>query len=76
MSCCYVRKLYQSQSLQLSTIKEKCTRGRDIEQMFSKAQDKFGNINLIVNSENCRYEEFSTHLESLGIPNSLKVFVF
>ena len=34
--------------------------------MFSKVQEKFGNINLIVNSEKCRYEEFSSHLESLG----------
>ena len=61
-----VRELYNSKRLQFSTIQEKCSRGKDIDQMFSKVQEKFGNINLIVNSEKCRYEEFSSHLESLG----------
>ena len=67
---CFIRELYNSQRLQFSTIQEKCSRGRDIDQMFSKVQEKFGNINLIVNSEKCRYEEFSSHLESLGNRNS------
>ena len=62
----FLRKLYNSQRLQFSTIQEKCMKGRDIDQMFSKVQGKCGNINLIVNSEKCRYKEFSSHLESLG----------